>query len=374
MTTDITSKRTSIELEPIITQIERVEPIPKQLEKLGICQGRRPEFEPGEAGAAADTTKEQSIALLYEEQAQLEQVERCRRVSNSAADDAAKNQFFRLFGYKQTLEQSIAKIDAYLAQGKKLCLFVGRTPKEPLPSDRGEAQANEIWVSLDQSDEGPAISADRVHLHFDFNQQTLVRKLKKRFDLIVVDFSVMKFLGNDFANRFTVMFRTPKTRMLFESSTGIGFLADIPNRIFCTKRYMVTSPNNSLNEAFDRSIEHLKKYRTETSDEQQQLDWNAFMEEEGNSILKEVDEWPEEEKKQELEIAFRGSLAKKAGIKNEDEEQEFARQQLKTHLEKTFAQVELIEDRPYPYQTNYPDTSYFIVSNPIPSCCCCQLT
>ncbi len=59
--------------------------IPKQLEKLGIWQGRRPEFEPGEAGAEA---------------AQLEQVERCRRVSNSAADDAAKNQFFRLFGYK----------------------------------------------------------------------------------------------------------------------------------------------------------------------------------------------------------------------------------------------------------------------------------
>ncbi len=78
---DLTMKQIQREIEKACDSS-----IPKQLEKLGIWQGRRPEFEPGEAGAEA---------------AQLEQVERCRRVSNSAADDAAKNQFFRLFGYKR---------------------------------------------------------------------------------------------------------------------------------------------------------------------------------------------------------------------------------------------------------------------------------
>jgi len=52
--------------------------------RIEILTRSRPEFEPGEAGAEA---------------AQLEQVERCRRVSNSEADDAVKNQFLNLFGY-----------------------------------------------------------------------------------------------------------------------------------------------------------------------------------------------------------------------------------------------------------------------------------
>jgi hypothetical protein len=209
---------------------------------------------------------------------------------------------------KLTLEQSIAKIDTFIAQGKKLCLFVGRTPKEPLPSDRGEAKPDEVWVSLDESDAGPAISADRIHLHFNFNHQELIRKLKKKFDLIVVDFSVMKFLHDDFANRFKVMFRTPETQMMFESATGIGTIADIPRPIFSTSGYTVTSPISMI--------------------------------EEGD---------------------------------HDDELGEFAVQQLKAHLEKTFAHVELIEDCPYPYQTNYHGGSYFIVSNPKQSCCCCQL-
>ena len=51
---------------------------------MGILTRRRPEFEPGAAGAEA---------------VQLEQVVRCRQASKSAAADAVKNQFLSLFRY-----------------------------------------------------------------------------------------------------------------------------------------------------------------------------------------------------------------------------------------------------------------------------------
>jgi hypothetical protein len=54
--------------------------------KLGNLTRRCPEFEPGEAG---------------DEAAQLGQVERCRRVSNSAAINEVKNQLLSSFVYKQ---------------------------------------------------------------------------------------------------------------------------------------------------------------------------------------------------------------------------------------------------------------------------------
>jgi hypothetical protein len=54
--------------------------------KVGNLTRRYPEFVPGKAGAEA---------------AQLEQVERCRRVSNSAAFDEVKNQLLISFVYLQ---------------------------------------------------------------------------------------------------------------------------------------------------------------------------------------------------------------------------------------------------------------------------------
>jgi hypothetical protein len=115
-----------------------------------------------------------------------------------------------------------------------------------------------------------------------------------------------------------------------------------------------------------RKKANVEEYRAKTSPEQQKADWDAFMEAEGNSLLENYASWPEAEKKNELEIGFRELLAQKAGIKGSDEQlHAFAKQQLRTHLEKTFAHVELIDDRPYPYETFYKRGSYFIVANPI---------
>ena len=194
-------------------------------------------------------------------------------------------------------------MDAYLAQGKTLCLFVGRTPKEKLPLETGEAKPNEIWVSGDSTNNGPAINPQRIHLHMDFNQQALIEKLRRKFHLIVVDLSVIKFLDNDFANRFSVMLRTAESRMIFESASGclgINPARSAKEPIFDPLSYTVTYPFY-LNQGKDTK---------------------PFV--------------------------------------------EFGKQKLKSHLQGSFSSVELIDDRPYPYLNNYSrpnqNPSFFIVS------------
>ena len=184
------------------------------------------------------------------------------------------------------LDPSIQRMDVYLAQGKTLCLFVGRTPKEKLPPETGEAKPNEIWVSGDGHNAGPAINPQRIHLHFDFNQQHLIEKLRRKFHLIVVDLSVIKFLEEDFANRFSVMLRTAESRMIFESASGM----------------LVINPARSAKEP---TFDTLRRYTVTY----------PFYQKQGNDIKPFV---------------------------------EFGKQQLKSHLQRSYNSVELIDDRPFP--------------------------
>lgn len=165
------------------------------------------------------------------------------------------------------LDPSIQRMDAYLAQGKTLCLFVGRTPKEKLPPETGEAKPNEIWVSGDINNDGPAINPQRIHLHLDFNQQDLIEKLSRKFHLIVVDRSVIKFLKYDFAHRFSEMLRSPESELIFESSTGCAIIQDVSinDPIFDKWDYWLTLPNNECDRSFFATVGcirfevHLKK-------------------------------------------------------------------------------------------------------------------
>lgn len=47
------------------------------------------------------------------------------------------------------ISEVINKINHSRAEGKSICLFVGRTPYERLPADYNEAKDNEIWISSD---------------------------------------------------------------------------------------------------------------------------------------------------------------------------------------------------------------------------------
>lgn len=266
----------------------------------------------------------------------------------------------------QALDESIAKIDACLAQDKKVCLFVGRTPREKLPSDTGEAKPDELWVSGDISDNGPATSPDRIHLCFDFNNQELIKKVQKRFDLIVVDFSVTKFLDGDFANRFSVMLRTSQSKLIFEASTHTRqAIEDLSEPIFSTQSYEVTYPFDLADAFYRKKQRHFEEYQANTAAAQIEVDRKAFMQRVGNVILSDLAELPKEEQEREIEEQFMHFVAEKAGIEDETIVLEaFAINQLKAHLEKTFAQVDLIEGRPYPFRNYSTETNcpHFIVS------------
>lgn len=121
------------------------------------------------------------------------------------------------------LRAAVAKIDALIIEGKKVCLFIGRAPKEKLPTETGEAKENEVWVSGDISDEGITENPERIHLHADFNSEELTPLLANKFARIVIDLSTTKFLYNDFAKRFGQMLRDSTSKIIMSDSNGQAF-------------------------------------------------------------------------------------------------------------------------------------------------------
>ena len=94
--------------------------------------------------------------------------------------------------------EMVGKIHQLLCEGKKTCLFVGRTSSEPLPPNNQE----EEWISADmyRVSSGEESLSGRIHLWIDCNQQEAIESLTGLFDRIVVDWSTIKFLNNDFAD------------------------------------------------------------------------------------------------------------------------------------------------------------------------------
>ncbi len=113
----------------------------------------------------------------------------------------------------------VSKIKNYQAQGKRVCLFIGRTPNEPLPSNSGEAKENEVWVSADllllSPEQGRRIEtpSDRLHLWLDFNQQEGLNLVKGLFQKVVIDISTTKAFDSDFVKRFSVLLQPSQPQL-----------------------------------------------------------------------------------------------------------------------------------------------------------------
>ncbi len=122
--------------------------------------------------------------------------------------------------------EMIGKIKTLQSEGKTICLFVGRTPLEKLPSDQGEAKENEVWVSADISLKpycswnNPCIEStdltQRLYLWLDLNERRLFVSIKGLFDKIVFDQSTSKFLGKNFYQHFSILLHSDESEMLFK--------------------------------------------------------------------------------------------------------------------------------------------------------------
>ena len=197
-----------------------------------------------------------------------------------------KNEFFPQGQCDNPSEQSmdtpyefgemVGKINQILSEGKKACLFIGRTSSEALPPN----DQKEEWVSADmyRVNSGKEGIPGRIHLWIDCNQQDAIESLRGLFDKIVIDQSTTKFLNDDFAKRFSVMLRSPESTLIFETPTDQYGTYDVSKRTFSKQSYVVSIPNNDIFEELERQHNYLSEYYQSTSADQQDQDWKEFME------------------------------------------------------------------------------------------------
>ncbi len=219
------------------------------------------------------------------------------------------------------LGETVAKIKTLQSEGKTICLFIGRIPLEKLPSDCSEAKENEVWVSADISFTPSEYCAQmidstdltqRLYLWVDFNQQEGLVLIRGLFDKIIIDQSTVKGIRNDdFAKRFSILFHTSESEMVFEDPSWWGMRFDeSSDKLF-------TFSTNNYATMFDLMM--LIEKCESTNQEMNDLSW------------------------------------------------EISRAETKAHLETIFHSVQEHIDEPYPYQTNYNNEGkdrFYIVRNP----------
>ncbi len=221
------------------------------------------------------------------------------------------------------LGEIIAKIKTLQSEGKTICLFLGRTPLEHLPSDRNEAKGNDVWISADIS-LNPFLdtlyppqlidSSDltqRLYLWLNFNEQEDLILIQGLFDKIVIDQSTVKeFRKHDFAKRFSILLHTPESELIFEDPSW--YICSLNEKAFFSKDNYVVN--------FSQPV-----------------------------------------------ISFLNST--KEGKNMQQRMEEFSTGITKVHLETIFHIVEEHKDEKYPYITGYNNKEgkdhYFVVRHPI---------
>lgn len=142
---------------------------------------------------------------------------------------------------KYRFGETVSKLKSFQSQGKKLCLFMGRTPYEKLPSDNNEAMPNEIWASADIALISPEYresikdlpgTGERYHFWMDLNHQPSLMIVCGLFDKIVIDISMTKFLTHDYPRRFSVLLHTDESVLIFDNSFTSQLNTQIQNLEF----------------------------------------------------------------------------------------------------------------------------------------------
>ncbi len=248
--------------------------------------------------------------------------------------------------------------------GKKLALFIGRTEKEPLPSDGEEyryesADNNYTWVSLDRS-HCIEVPEERLHLSLDATKSEDIEIINRLFDKVVIDISVWKFLTDNDNQVFrlaSLLTPGPESKLMFESSVPCVFI-DMDSTEPKFNKFSYSWPpmytiiqNNLTNQVWKqvfseekgiefKDIHEFVKYRNEfaqhNGEEYDQLQLKV------NEILNENEEHQK----------YKG-IRKDCNLKIESN--------IIKDLEECFDQVEVIKDTPY-YENNYQKTSRFFVA------------
>ncbi len=154
--------------------------------------------------------------------------------------------------------EMVGKINHILSDGKKACLFIGRTAGEALPP----SDQKEEWISADifRVNSGEEGLTGRIHLWIDCNQQDAIEPLRGLFDRIVIDGATIKFLRDDFAKRFSVMLRSKDSFMIFETSTRQWAKNNVSETTFSKESYNVLYPLDDLNKHSEKLQSYMRAY------------------------------------------------------------------------------------------------------------------
>lgn len=246
----------------------------------------------------------------------------------------------KIQGLKQNYDpdQVVKEIEDIRRTGQKICLFIGRTEAEPLPSQNGE-----VWVSGDIATKG-IIPASRLHLWADFNDDEQLKRFYHLFDKVVIDQSTTKCLvGRDFMSHFVNLlhpskeaefifedsctfttFSKTQQEPVFEGYTKLSIpFAFLEERAKAHSRWFEeTYPDpNQLKEAFTIFCSRIPAHLKDRC-------YGAF-----KTKIIEENYPPEEDKIKVLETWAQGEQKK--------------------HLEEYFVSVTHVVKQPFPYETRY---------------------
>jgi hypothetical protein len=268
------------------------------------------------------------------------------------------------------LGETIAKIKKLQSEGKSICLFVGRTPLEKLPSHYNEAKENEVWISGDialVSSEGfieleNSELNQRIHLWFDFNHQEGLDLIQGLFDKIVIDCSTPKFLNEDFIQRFGVLLHSSESEMIFPNpcKTQMNVQQDPSKGEFSFDPNSYTIETGLLSfgkKNKELTNEYYEQYKKTKTEEEIQADKKKYQ-----ATPRSV-----AESDPNFESKFKTYIATREGKDGLTWMAKEAKERLKTHLENIYTSVEEHQNTNYPFTTHYTSNEdkdgYFIVRN-----------
>lgn len=200
------------------------------------------------------------------------------------------------------------------AQGKQLCLFIGRQRHEELPQAE-----NEVWVSLDPQLGKPTLDQDRIHLQAEIGSAESfipLKRMEKLFDRVVLDQSTLKFIGDDPWRKLARLLKDdPNSTLITEATTGTNALLD---------------------------AERMQQWTLRSS-----FPYGGFA-----VPLLEMHLAKDAQEQTAIRAKYCTEMYRKTNV----------------YLSTLFAKVEHIQDRPYPYATNYRDQDgkddYYVLQGP----------
>lgn len=231
----------------------------------------------------------------------------------------------------------ISRIVALNNNGAKVCLFAGRTETENLPEEPGT-----IWVSLDEQMNSMPLNG-RIHLWMNLNNDDQMARIRDLFDKVVLDQSVLKFIGNPWARLGALLKPGLDSVLITEADTG-----QITNQ-------------ELMRQEHEQGEAYFNNYTAVRTPEQLEVEYKEFIAQMPAEDREFYLDWGGEK---ELKTAFRNHIIQAGNLP--DLMGQYIENRKLENLERNtllFNEAQLVRDTNYPYPTRWCDghSDFFVL-------------